>query len=304
MKEDGKSFLRSELLVVSLLSSFRGEVVSSFVWVVLVLVGWFWGRAVLERVWGKMASVWRKGSDWKIGAEHLMTFFSHSRGGLLSGTVGPTIQADLTDIRREASCFLPIQEFMSILPSVDKLFYGIPLPEKNPDLMATTSLNRGFWLSRLLSTVPQEDSGEVVMDSGGRDFVLSAGGGGPSSAGKILLVEDTEINRILLRKLFQDLNLLLEEAENGQIAVDYFKQGKNYDLVLMDKEMPVMDGHEATRQLRLLGVKTPIVALTGNSLQSDKDMFFQAGADEFQTKPLSRAELVRLLARYGLECPR
>ncbi|XP_058094171.1 probable histidine kinase 2 isoform X3 [Magnolia sinica] len=261
MKEDGKSFLRSELLVVSLLSSFRGEVVSSFVWVVLVLVGWFWGRAVLERVWGKMASVWRKGSDWKIGAEHLMTFFSHSRG-------------------------------------------GIPLPEKNPDLMATTSLNRGFWLSRLLSTVPQEDSGEVVMDSGGRDFVLSAGGGGPSSAGKILLVEDTEINRILLRKLFQDLNLLLEEAENGQIAVDYFKQGKNYDLVLMDKEMPVMDGHEATRQLRLLGVKTPIVALTGNSLQSDKDMFFQAGADEFQTKPLSRAELVRLLARYGLECPR
>lgn len=53
--------------------------------------------------------------------------------------------------------------------------------------------------------------------------------------------------QVLLRKLFRDLNLLLEEAENGQIAVDYFKQGKNYDLVLMDKEMPVMDGHEVSR---------------------------------------------------------
>lgn len=43
------------------------------------------------------------------------------------------------------------------------------------------------------------------------------------------------------------MNLLHEEAENGQVAVDYFKQGKNYDLVLMDKEMPVMDGHEVSR---------------------------------------------------------
>jgi CheY-like chemotaxis protein len=118
---------------------------------------------------------------------------------------------------------------------------------------------------------------------------------------RILLVEDTELNRIILGKVLQTLNLHCEEAENGKVAVDYFKQGRTYDLVLMDKEMPVMDGHEATRQLRSMGVKTPIVALTGNTLQSDKDLFFEAGVDDFQIKPLSKDRLVQLLARYGVE---
>lgn len=135
---------------------------------------------------------------------------------------------------------------------------------------------------------------------------------------KVLLVEDTRINRvcsthhfikqpifctplffrfllqdlttprfflqIILRKVLQNLNLECDEAENGQIAVDLHKQGNVYDLVLMDKEMPVMDGHEATRQLRSMGVKTPIVALTGNALTTDRELFFEAGVDDFQTK--------------------
>jgi CheY-like chemotaxis protein len=118
---------------------------------------------------------------------------------------------------------------------------------------------------------------------------------------KVLLVEDTRINRIILRKVLQNLNLQCDEAENGQIAVDLHKQGNVYDLVLMDKEMPVMDGHEATRQLRSMGVKTPIVALTGNALTTDRELFFEAGVDDFQTKPLSREKLVQLLVRYGVE---
>ncbi|XP_024386790.1 uncharacterized protein [Physcomitrium patens] len=118
---------------------------------------------------------------------------------------------------------------------------------------------------------------------------------------KVLLVEDTLINRIILRKVLLNLNLQCDEAENGQIAVDLHKQGRTYDLVLMDKEMPVMDGHEATRQLRNMGVKTPIVALTGNALTSDRELFFEAGVDDFQTKPLSRDKLVQLLSRYGVE---
>lgn len=83
-----------------------------------------------------------------------------------------------------------------------------------------------------------------------------------------------------------NLNLQCDEAENGQIAVDLYKEGRTYDLVLMDKEMPVMDGHEATRQLRTMGVKTPIVALTGNALATDRELFFEAGVDDFQTKVL------------------
>ncbi|KAI5075221.1 hypothetical protein GOP47_0009875 [Adiantum capillus-veneris] len=120
---------------------------------------------------------------------------------------------------------------------------------------------------------------------------------------KVLLVEDTEINRIILRKVLQTLQLSCEEAENGQIAVNLLKQGRAYDLILMDKEMPVMDGHEATRQIRLLGVTTPIVALTGNALQSDRKLFLEAGVDDFQTKPLSRDKLVQVLIRFGVEIP-
>jgi CheY-like chemotaxis protein len=52
--------------------------------------------------------------------------------------------------------------------------------------------------------------------------------------------------QIILRKVLQNLNLQCDEAENGQIAVDYYKQGRTYDLILMDKEMPVMDGHEVS----------------------------------------------------------
>jgi CheY-like chemotaxis protein len=69
---------------------------------------------------------------------------------------------------------------------------------------------------------------------------------GGSFQRKVLLVEDTRINRIILRKVLQNLNLQCDEAENGQIAVDYYKQGRTYDLILMDKEMPVMDGHEVS----------------------------------------------------------
>ncbi|KAL3701698.1 hypothetical protein R1sor_019720 [Riccia sorocarpa] len=88
-----------------------------------------------------------------------------------------------------------------------------------------------------------------------------------------------------------------DEAENGKIAVDYYKEGRTYDLILMEKEMPVMDGHEATRQIRRMGVITPIIALTGNAMPADRELFFEAGVDDFQTKPLSRDTLVQLLSK-------
>ncbi|XP_077228007.1 uncharacterized protein LOC143861008 [Tasmannia lanceolata] len=267
MKEDVESFLRCGFFVVSVMSCIGCEVILGFVWV--ALVGLIWGWKVLKGSLRDMVRVKKERFSGGKGGEKMVDFLTHWR-------------------RTEIS-----------------------LPESKRSLMVQSSFNISkcwskslwFWLSESQPRASaRRDSGEGAMNSGNRDFVFRPTSV-ESAVGKILLVEDTEINRMLLRKLFRDLNLLFEEAENGQIAVDFFKQGKSYDLVLMDKEMPVMDGHEATRQLRLLGVKTPIVALTGNSLQSDKDMFFQAGANEFRTKPLSREELVRLLARYGLEHP-
>ncbi|ONK57831.1 uncharacterized protein A4U43_C09F4640 [Asparagus officinalis] len=118
---------------------------------------------------------------------------------------------------------------------------------------------------------------------------------------KILLVEDVKINRMVMRMMVKSLGLEMEEAEDGQKAVDYFVGGKKADVVLMDRDMPIMNGHEATRQLRSMGVETPIIVLSADDSQSNRDVFLQAGADEFlQSKPPSRKELVDVLTKYGL----
>ncbi|KAG6468799.1 two-component response regulator ORR41-like isoform X2 [Zingiber officinale] len=115
-----------------------------------------------------------------------------------------------------------------------------------------------------------------------------------------LLVEDNAIARVVVSKLMVEQGMALEEAENGKAAVESVKGGKSYDLILMDREMPVMDGHEATKQLRLLGVKAPIVALSADTQQCHKDLFLQAGADEFIEKPLTKDKLAQILTKYGL----
>jgi CheY-like chemotaxis protein len=90
--------------------------------------------------------------------------------------------------------------------------------------------------------------------------------------------------------------LWVEQAENGQMAVDMtLKAG--FDVVLMDMQMPVMDGYTATRTLRARGVKTPIVALTANAMRGFETQMLEAGCDVFLTKPIDIDALVRTLAK-------
>ncbi|MCO5608446.1 hypothetical protein L7F22_062656 [Adiantum nelumboides] len=117
---------------------------------------------------------------------------------------------------------------------------------------------------------------------------------------RVLVVEDNLLNRKIIRKLLESFNLESDDVENGKQAVELVSGGKSYDMILVDKEMPVMDGHEATRQLRAMGVKSPIIGLTGNALNSDRNEFISAGVDDFFTKPISRHQLVKLLEAYGL----
>ncbi|KAI5060450.1 hypothetical protein GOP47_0024870 [Adiantum capillus-veneris] len=117
---------------------------------------------------------------------------------------------------------------------------------------------------------------------------------------RVLVVEDNVLNRKIIKKLLESFNLDSDDAENGKQAVELVSGGRSYDMILVDKEMPVMDGHEATRQLRAMGVKSPIIGLTGNALNSDRNEFISAGVDDFFTKPISRHQLVKLLEAYGL----
>jgi PAS domain S-box-containing protein len=115
---------------------------------------------------------------------------------------------------------------------------------------------------------------------------------------RLLLVEDNAINRqIVLAYLRRGDGLVVEVAENGQEAVDRFRQG-HYDLILMDLQMPVMDGYEATRRIRDLDPQVPIIALTANAFQEDMDMTLAAGMNEHLTKPLDLIHLHTVLMKY------
>ena len=117
---------------------------------------------------------------------------------------------------------------------------------------------------------------------------------------RILLAEDNEANRILVRSLLEREGHILDFAENGLMAL-MCCENKKYDLILMDILMPVMDGVKTLRKLRRadgLNVQTPVFALTGYSSQTDKQRYRQAGFDLVLTKPLRPNDLARAWSSY------
>jgi CheY-like chemotaxis protein len=112
----------------------------------------------------------------------------------------------------------------------------------------------------------------------------------------ILLADDSKENRLLIHAFLKDTGHRVDDAENGAIALAKLKAG-NYDLVLMDIQMPVMDGLEATRAIRAWEQeggrsKTPIVALTASALEDDVRRTFEAGVDRHISKPIRKAVLI------------
>ncbi|MGE0330062.1 MAG: ATP-binding protein [Ramlibacter sp.] len=122
---------------------------------------------------------------------------------------------------------------------------------------------------------------------------------------RLLVVDDGAENRELLCLVLAEQGLWVEEAENGQIAVDKVAAGGSFDLILMDMQMPVMDGFAATRTLRGRGVATPIVALTANAMKGFEQEVLAAGCTAYVTKPVDidvlLAELARLLGGRQVE---
>ena len=122
--------------------------------------------------------------------------------------------------------------------------------------------------------------------------------------GRILVAEDYDMNRLLLESLFERYpSLEVKFVRNGQEAVEAVLKEK-YDLVLMDVNMPVMNGVDATEIIRKKEKEhTPIVALTANALKGDKERFLQAGMDDYLTKPIDMQQLDTLLKKYIVNTP-
>lgn len=114
---------------------------------------------------------------------------------------------------------------------------------------------------------------------------------------RVLLVEDGADNRLLIEQILKSNGASITSAEDGERGVKMALAG-SYDVILMDVQMPVLDGREATKQLRELGCSIPIVALTAYATKEEREKCFAAGMSDYCTKPISIDELCRVVAKY------
>ena len=141
----------------------------------------------------------------------------------------------------------------------------------------------------------------------GASEASSAGGAAPAPGGraagpKILLVEDNPVNREVAVGMLESLGCAAHSAENGRLAIEAMNAAA-YDAVLMDCQMPVMDGLTATGEIRrreqqLGGARVPIIALTANAMEGDRERCLAAGMDDFLSKPFTQQQLATLLRRW------
>ena len=178
-----------------------------------------------------------------------------------------------------------------------------------PDGLFDAKLNKPLKRARLfeaLVSTLRSDDGEKASskDSKGRSEGRERDSKGARrfEGLKVLVAEDNQVNVKLAEKLLESLGCSADFAENGGEAVKKALAGK-YDVILMDCQMPEMDGFEATRRIRRsrkAGVKdVPIIAMTANAMESDRKECLDAGMDDYIAKPMRKSEIVAKLEKWG-----
>ena len=139
-----------------------------------------------------------------------------------------------------------------------------------------------------LTLVVKEEPPQTLIEGLGKDFPL-----------RILIAEDNELNLQLMGLMFQQLGFAFEVAKNGQEAVDNVRE-QDFDLVFMDVQMPVMNGFEATEEIRKMATKQSliIIGLSANAFEDDQKKALEVGMDDYLTKPLRLAVLASKLEQY------
>ncbi len=118
---------------------------------------------------------------------------------------------------------------------------------------------------------------------------------------RVLIAEDNVVNQLLIKSLVQSMGCQVVVVANGKEVLSAMEQS-DYDLVLMDCQMPEMDGYEATQEIRKKddsrGYRVPVVALTANAMKSDIEKCFAAGMDEHISKPVRKEQLFSVLEKF------
>ncbi|MCI0498416.1 MAG: ATP-binding protein [Planctomycetales bacterium] len=130
------------------------------------------------------------------------------------------------------------------------------------------------------------------------DAILDAEKGTDMYTGKVLVAEDNPSNQKLMQILLQKMGLEVVLASDGLEAVEK-GAAETYDLILMDMQMPALNGYDATRRLRSQGVKTPIIAVTAHAMTGDEEKCLAAGCDGYLSKPIERSKLTEIIDRYA-----
>jgi two-component system sensor histidine kinase/response regulator len=218
------------------------------------------------------------------------------------GIFDPFLQAEAGTTRRFGGTGLGLSIVRSLLQKM------------GGDVTVTSTEGHGStftWTARFGVSTAEQKSVETSQ----RDSAEPAAHGGPGTvrpvaaarpavvARRILLVEDNRINQLVARTMLTKASHTVQVAENGFEALQML-QTETFDLVLMDVQMPEMDGYEATRQVRAgiagaAAATMPIVAMTANALPEDRDAAREAGMDDYISKPFTQVRLLGVVEKWA-----
>ena len=119
----------------------------------------------------------------------------------------------------------------------------------------------------------------------------------PKFSGHVLVAEDVETDQLFIKLLLDRMGLEVTLVEDGNKAMQK-AFAREFDLILMDIHMPHMNGYEVTKTLRKEGIKTPIIALTANSMKGEEKKCIEAGCDDYLAKPLDYHQLLKKIHKY------